>query len=90
MRGRMVDGTSQCSWRCQTLAKIISHFCLFVFETHLSTKKDNQPSLILVSMEGCETLACLTIKKGSSLCRCKEKGLMTQASVLSDAKLWLK
>ncbi len=45
---------------------------------------------MLVSMEGCETFVCLAVKKGSSLCDCKEKGLIAQASVLGDAKLWLK
>jgi hypothetical protein len=45
---------------------------------------------MLVSMKGCETLVCLAVKKGSSLCYCKEKGLIAQASVVGDVKLWLK
>ncbi len=51
---------------------------------------------MLVSMAGCETLVGLAskfqlkIEKCSSLHECEEEGLMAQASVLGDAKLWLK
>jgi hypothetical protein len=37
-RGRRVDGTGQCSQRCQTLTKIVSLFSLFVLETILREK----------------------------------------------------
>jgi hypothetical protein len=63
---------------------------------HFLKKKDNQLSLMLVSMAGCETLVGLAskfqlkIEKCSSLHECEEEGLMAQASVLGDAKLWLK